>query len=88
MVNGIFLAVMLTSLAACSDSKATKIKGDFLAGCVQSGASKAICFCVYEKIEKKYTTQDLLELENTQNTAVKKEFMAHAIESTRLCRDQ
>lgn len=48
------------ALAGCSDPH-SKIRGEFLAGCIQSGTSKSICTCAFEKVENHYGAQ----LENT-----------------------
>ncbi|MDH0894866.1 MULTISPECIES: hypothetical protein [unclassified Pseudomonas] len=62
------LAVLVISLpfaiAACSDEN-SKVRGEFLAGCVQGGASKGLCSCVFEKLEDSYTTAELQKLNKT-----------------------
>jgi len=41
-------------------SQATKIRGEILAGCVHSSKSKSECKCIYDKIEDKFSTNDLI----------------------------
>lgn len=52
------------SITACSDEN-SKVRGEFLAGCVQGGASKALCSCIFEKLEDTYTTAELQKLNKT-----------------------
>lgn len=55
----IFLVLAATSLIyGCSDEN-KEVRGEFLAGCVQSGAPKSICSCTFEKLEEKYTPAEL-----------------------------
>jgi hypothetical protein len=55
----LFFTVTLT---ACS-SESTKLKGEFLAGCIQSGGNKEICLCVFEDLQEKYGFESTKELE-------------------------
>lgn len=59
------LAVLVISLpltiAACSDEN-SKVRGEFLAGCVQGGSPKSTCSCVFEKLQDVYTTAELQQM--------------------------
>ncbi|WP_448653546.1 hypothetical protein ACSHWC_10475 [Pseudomonas fluorescens] len=48
-------------MAGCSDENKV-VRGEFLAGCVQGGAPKSICSCMFEKLEEKYSPAQLKEL--------------------------
>ncbi len=48
-------------LAGCSDDNA-KLKGEFIRGCLSGGADKAVCSCIYEKLEDKYGQEELLRI--------------------------
>ncbi|MDH0897618.1 MULTISPECIES: hypothetical protein [unclassified Pseudomonas] len=80
------LAVLVISLpltiTACSDEN-SKVRGEFLAGCVQGGASKAICSCVFEKLEKVYTSEELRNLKKTYPPS--EEFMKNTLKSAFEC---
>ncbi|MBD9415244.1 hypothetical protein IB234_11835 [Pseudomonas sp. PDM16] len=57
-----FLVISLSLvLAACSDEN-SKVRGEFLAGCVQGGAPKSTCSCVFEKLQDVYTTAELQQM--------------------------
>ena len=60
-INPLWVALLLVvpALSACSDSKATKIKKDILAGCRNGGGSKQVCNCAYDKLTEKYSTEQL-----------------------------
>lgn len=52
------LCVSLSLLAGCSDEN-KEARGEFLAGCVSSGTPKSICSCTFEKLEQKYSPEEL-----------------------------
>lgn len=52
----IIAAILL--LMGCSDEN-SHARGHFLSGCVQSGAPKVICQCVFQKLEAKYSPAEL-----------------------------
>lgn len=56
--SSLFFCVLV--LAGCSDPH-SRIRGEFLAGCLQGGASKSICSCTFDKLAVEYGDQ----LENT-----------------------
>ncbi|QAY89983.1 hypothetical protein CUN63_08580 [Pseudomonas sp. ACM7] len=66
---GSSLALMCSVIAAlklltgCSDEN-SRARGEFLSGCVQSGASKAICQCTFQKLEAKYSPAQLRSSSN------------------------
>jgi hypothetical protein len=58
----LLLSILVVALTACSDAK-TKLKGEFLAGCIQSGGDKSTCSCVFEDLQEKYNFNSSEELE-------------------------
>lgn len=52
------LALLVLGLAACSDENA-KLRDEAVTGCVQTGAPKSVCKCVFKKLETKYTWTQL-----------------------------
>lgn len=79
-----FLASMLL-ITACSDEN-SKIRGEFIAGCMNGGSSKAVCTCTFEKLEMKYSPS---EMRGINRLAVPPEsFLKEAIKSAQACRSQ
>jgi len=52
------LLASLLLITACSDEN-SKIRGEFIAGCMNGGSSKAVCACTFEKLETKYSPSEL-----------------------------
>lgn len=52
------MVVCALALVACS-SEESKARGDYLAGCIQSGTDKAACDCTYDQLVKIYPFQQL-----------------------------
>ncbi len=50
--------VCALALVACS-SEESKARGEYLAGCMQSGTGKAACDCTYDQLLKIYPFQQL-----------------------------
>lgn len=44
------------SLVGCGDRN-SQLRGEFLAGCINSGGTQAICACAFEKVERQYGDQ-------------------------------
>nr|WP_314558018.1 hypothetical protein [uncultured Pseudomonas sp.] len=75
----------LLLITACSDEN-SKIRGEFIAGCMNGGSSKAVCDCTFEKLEMKYSPA---ELGRINRLAVPPEsFLKEAIQSAQACRSQ
>ncbi|MBV6823109.1 hypothetical protein KUF73_09230 [Pseudomonas sp. PD9R] len=73
-------------LAGCSDPN-KEARGQFLAGCVQSGVSKSICSCAFEKLEEKYTPDQMKKL-NDPMVAPPESFMRDVMNSGAACRNE
>lgn len=80
--------VLLSSLAlitACSDEN-SKVRGEFIAGCMNGGSSKAVCACTFEKLETKYSPAELRGINRL--TAPPESFLREAFQSAQACRIQ
>ena len=60
----IALSLSLLVVAGCSDEN-SKFKGQFLAGCVDSGSSESYCACALEKLEVQYSPDELSKWNST-----------------------
>lgn len=79
------LLASLLLISACSDEN-SKIRGEFIAGCMNGGSSKAVCACTFEKLETKYSPA---ELRGINRLAVPPEsFLQEAFRSVQTCRAQ
>lgn len=76
-----FLTFVIVS--GCSDEN-TKIKGQFVEGCVQSGVSKSICTCTFGKLENKYSLAGL-QVMNTPGKALPEGFVKDLATAARTC---
>lgn len=63
----ITLAALMMLLQGCGD-ESSRIKGEFIRGCIQTGGTKSACSCVYEKFTEKY---DVTELERLSTPTIK-----------------
>jgi hypothetical protein len=66
MKINIAVVLGLLAIAGCSDEN-SKLRGQFLAGCIQGGVSKAICACTFEKLAGKYSPTELKALSVNAN---------------------
>ncbi|MDN7941553.1 hypothetical protein QZM76_25195 [Burkholderia multivorans] len=48
----------LLALAGCSDRNA-KVREVFMSGCLQSGATTAVCRCIFKHVEQAYSPDQL-----------------------------
>lgn len=60
----LLLFTSLFILAGCAD-KNSKIRGEFLSGCLQGGTSKSVCKCVFGKLKETYTDEEFTQLAST-----------------------
>lgn len=82
----IFVSLSLAFIAGCSDAN-KEVRGQFLAGCVQGGVSKSICSCAFEKLEEKYTPDELKKLSRPMATPTES-FMRDVMQSAVACRNE
>jgi hypothetical protein len=75
--------LMAVLVSGCSDEN-TKVRGQFLAGCIQGGAPKAICACTFEKLEAIYSPAELKAL-NKPSTAPPEAFLKAMVASAQAC---
>lgn len=57
-IRAITLLSCLLTLMGCTDEN-TKIRGEFLSGCIQGGGNRSVCSCTFDELEKKYNTNEL-----------------------------
>jgi hypothetical protein len=85
-MNKITVALSILAISVitgCSDEN-TKLKGQFLAGCVQSGVSKSICVCTFDKLEGKYSQTELKAI-STERTTLPSSFVKDLAVAARTC---
>ena len=83
MKSKFYLVLGLLVLAGCSDDK-SKLRGQFLSGCVQGGSPKLVCTCVYDKLEKTYSTEQLKQIQAGRSPLVSN-FMQDSITYAKAC---
>lgn len=80
----IFAVVLMAALVSgCSDEN-SKVRGQFLAGCLQGGAPKAICACTFEKLEAIYSPAELKAF-NKPFAAPTEVFLKAVVASAKAC---
>lgn len=60
----ILTITIIVFAAGCSDPN-KEVRGQFLSGCVQGGVSKSVCFCTFQKLEEKYTPDEMKRLQQS-----------------------
>lgn len=82
-----YLALLapLALITACSDEN-SKIRGEFITGCMNGGSSKAVCSCTFEKLETKYSPTELQGINRL--AAPPESFLREAFQSAQACRIQ
>ena len=84
--RALLLLTLTTLLFGCSDEN-KEVRGEFLAGCVQGGAPKCICSCTFEKLQEKYTPEELKLLSRSMS-APPERFIKDVIGSAMACRSE
>lgn len=81
------IAVLISSifLLSCSNDESSKIKGEFLAGCVSTGASKSVCKCIYSKLQEKYTDEELIKI--NRSGSLSDYFLKNSVNAAQECRN-
>ncbi len=77
------LLASLALITACSDEN-SKIRGEFIAGCMNGGSSKALCTCTFEKLEATYSATEMREINRL--AAPPEAFLKEAIHAAQICR--
>ena len=81
----IYLVIPLLLFAAgCSRSPIDKARDAFIDGCTDGGGSKATCHCVFERLEKIYTTDQLIRLTNDPDS-LPPDFLDQEVAAARQC---
>lgn len=74
--------VSLLALGGCS-SEADRIRGEFIAGCINGGGPKSICACVFDKMESKFDLEEIEAMSSAYELPpqnVMKDVMAFALQ--------
>ena len=88
-MNVVFKACLvlgMTVLASCS-SEESKARGEYLAGCIQSGTDKAACDCTYDKMLKFYSFKELKAMSQSSRR-IPPEFMDNAVKAVLICKKE
>ncbi len=86
-MKSIVLALFaIVALAGCSDEN-SKVRGEFMAGCIKGGAGKSICACTFEKLENAYSPEQLKAL-NTPYKAPPDSFIKDTLRFAMACRTE
>lgn len=56
------------SLLGCSDEH-SRSRGEFLSGCIQGGATKALCSCAYDQLVNIYTADGLSKITKARTSS-------------------
>lgn len=75
--------LMVAMVSGCSDEN-SKVRGQFLAGCIQGGAPKAICACTFRKLEASYSPAQLRAF-NKPNAAPPEAFLMSVVIAAKAC---
>ncbi|NBJ33135.1 hypothetical protein GE191_05530 [Serratia fonticola] len=85
--TGLFLLCTLLSvfaLGGCGDEK-SKAESEFIRGCKSGGGTTALCGCVYDALEAKYTHNELLKMSKQYGYAPPG-FMDNMLKAAQECR--
>lgn len=80
----VLLFAVATTLSGCSD-KASKLRENFIDSCKSSGASTAICSCIYQHLESDYGKEKLVEMDENPNPAKNIELAGKTMEYVPMC---
>lgn len=80
------LVLGMTVLASCS-SEESKARGEYLAGCIQSGTDKAACDCTYDKLLQIYPFQQLKAMSQSSRK-IPPDFMDNAVKAVLICKKE
>ncbi|MDI1302501.1 MAG: hypothetical protein PSX71_11390 [bacterium] len=86
LIGAAFIATSLL-LVACGNSEANKLRGEFLKGCMSGGTDKSTCSCAYDKIEEKYSVEDVKRF-NANPERVPERFMRDMMNGMLVCTGQ
>lgn len=85
MTKTLLSLTALILLAGCSDEN-HKVRGQFIAGCMNGGASKALCQCTFEKLEAKYSPTQLQAVNQSATSSGK--VMQDILKFAMVCRTE
>ncbi|HCF9849677.1 TPA: hypothetical protein SL658_000900 [Pseudomonas aeruginosa] len=85
MKKTLLISTIMILTSGCSD-ESSKPKGEFLSGCMRNGAAKAVCECTYNKLEKEYTLEGLIqESERAARTGPSTQFIQSIARAAQAC---
>lgn len=82
LVAALFIGLLLTG---CS-SEEDKVRGEFLAGCVQGGSSKKMCRCMFDKMTDSLTDQEMVQM--NRGGALTPQILDKTIRAGMACRNK
>ncbi|WP_282282185.1 hypothetical protein [Pseudomonas sp. PS02302] len=85
MTKTLLSLAALILLASCSDEN-RKVRGQFIAGCMNGGASKSLCQCTFEKLEAKYSPTELQAV--NQSATPSEKIMQDVLHFAMACRTE
>ncbi len=80
------LVLGMAALAACS-SEESKARGEYLAGCIQSGTDKVACDCTYDKMLKFYTFKELKAM-GQSSRRIPPDFTDNVVKAVLICKKE
>lgn len=81
----VLAAIGALFLGACGDEN-SKLRGEFVSGCVQGGSRKSACECLFGKLEEHYSPKELRALNQTRTPP--QEFKQVVAQGVMACRQQ
>lgn len=83
-MRAVFAVLLMAAMVSgCSDEN-SKVRGQFLAGCIRGGAPKTICACTFEKLETIYSPAELKAL-NKAYTTPPETFLRDVVTAAKAC---
>ncbi len=77
--------LFMCAITACSNSETSKMRKEFVSGCLQNGASRSICSCIFDEVENNYSAEQLKQMNAGSIPAGFPEF---AMKSTYKCKNE
>lgn len=74
----------MCAITACSNSETSKMRNNFVSGCLQNGASRSVCSCIFDEVEQKYSAEQLKQM---NAGAIPAGFPEFAMKSTYKCKN-
>jgi hypothetical protein len=62
MIKNILLLVLALPLICGCGGKIRELRAEFIEGCKNTGGSKNVCSCVFDKMQDNYSEEELLRM--------------------------